>query len=220
MKALFAMDLMGGKCVRLQKGDFSKVTVYSEDPVAKITEMMRSGARDFHVIDLDGARTGKRVHHEIMRKIRSRIEGYMEVGGGIRDVGDITYYNESRMDGIIVGTRALEDPAVQGWKEITEKTAFDLARHYEQFGPAFIVYTDISRDGMLTGPNIDATAALAGVVKTPVVASGGVSGMDDIRALLAVGGLYGAIVGKAIYEGRVDVAEAVRLCRDPESSEK
>ena len=104
--------------------------------------------------------------------------------------------------------------AVQGWREITEKTALELARHYEQCNPAFIVYTDISRDGMLTGPNVEATVALAKEVKTPIVASGGVSCMDDIRTLLAAGGLFGAIVGKAIYEGRVDVREAVRLSRE------
>lgn len=232
MKALFAMDLMGGKCVRLQKGDFSKVTVYSEDPVAKITEMMQSGARDFHIIDLDGARTGKRVHHEIMRNIRSRVEGYMEVGGGIRDIGDITYYNESRMDGIIVGTRALEDPVffegltifgnvvlgldlyegrpmVRGWKTAVDRDIKEILKAAERIGVLAILCTSIERDGMLTGPDYDGMKRLLAMTRLPLIASGGVSDIDDVKRLKDLD-VWATILGKAVYEGKIEIGEAIR----------
>lgn len=234
-----AIDLHQGQVVRLKKGRFDEVTVYSSNPAAMARSFQEAGAGRIHVVDLDGSVAGKGMNEQAIASICSAVDVEVELGGGIRTAGDAARAFDLGVSYVILGTVTARDPdtaaailkafpgrvgigidalegrvAVQGWKEITEKTAFDLARHYEQFGPAFIVYTDISRDGMLTGPNIDATAALAGVVKTPVVASGGVSGMDDIRALLAVGGLFGVIVGKAIYEGRVDVREAVRLSRE------
>lgn len=232
MKALFAMDLIGGKCVRLQKGDFSKVTVYSEDPVAKVEEMIQGGARDFHIIDLDGARTGKRVHHEIMRDIRSRVKGYMEVGGGIRDASDIAYYSESLMDGIIVGTRALEDPdffeglaifrnivlgldlyggrpMVRGWKTALDRDIKDIIKAAERIGVMAILCTSIERDGMLTGPDYDGMKRLLAMTRLPLIASGGVSDIDDVKRLKDLN-VWAAIIGKAVYEGKVKVEEAIR----------
>ena len=178
MKALFAMDLMDGRSVRLKKGDFSQVTVYSDNPVAKIEEMIQRGARDFHVIDLDGARTGTRVHHEIIREIRRRVTGYMEVGGGVRDVGDIKYLSEWGLNGIIIGTRALEDdvffeglhtfrniilgldllegkPMVRGWKTTVNKDIQGILGAAERIGIMAILCTSIERDGMLTGPDYE-----------------------------------------------------------------
>jgi phosphoribosylformimino-5-aminoimidazole carboxamide ribotide isomerase len=232
VKALFAMDLIGGKCVRLQKGDFSKVTVYSEDLVAKVEEMIQGGARDFHIIDLDGARTGKRVHHEIMRDIRSRVKGYMEVGGGIRDASDIAYYSESLMDGIIVGTRALEDPdffeglaifrnivlgldlyggrpMVRGWKTALDRDIKDIIKAAERIGVMAILCTSIERDGMLTGPDYDGMKRLLAMTRLPLIASGGVSDIDDVKRLKDLN-VWAAIIGKAVYEGKVKVEEAIR----------
>jgi phosphoribosylformimino-5-aminoimidazole carboxamide ribotide isomerase len=232
MKALFAMDLMGGKCVRLQKGDFSKVTVYSEDPVMKIEEMIQNGARDFHIIDLDGARTGQRVHHEIMRDIRQRVKGYMEVGGGIRDTEDIRYYSETGMDGIIVGTRALEDPdffegltifrnvilgldlyegrpMVRGWKTALDMDIKEILEAAERIGVMAILCTSIERDGMLTGPDYDGMKRLSAMTGLPLIASGGVSDIDDVKRLKDLN-VWAAILGKAVYEGKIEIAEAIR----------
>ncbi|HPI92641.1 MAG TPA: 1-(5-phosphoribosyl)-5-[(5-phosphoribosylamino)methylideneamino]imidazole-4-carboxamide isomerase [Deltaproteobacteria bacterium] len=240
-----AIDLHQGQVVRLKKGRFDEVTVYGSNPAEIARSFQGAGARRIHVVDLDGSVAGKGMNARAIAEICSAVDAEVELGGGIRTVENAAQAFDLGVSYVILGTVTARDPgtterileafpgkvgigidaldgsvAVQGWKELTSKTASELALYYERFGPAFIVYTDISRDGMLTGPNIEATTALAGEVKTPVVASGGVSSMDDIRALLAAGGLFGAIVGKAIYEGRVDVAEAVRLCREPESLEK
>ncbi len=232
MKTLFAMDLMGGKCVRLQKGDFSKVTVYNDDPVAKIDELIQSGARDFHIIDLDGARTGKRVHHEIIGKIRQKVKGYMETGGGIRDIGDITYYDESGVDGIIVGTRALEDPdffeglaifrnvvlgldlyqgrpMVRGWKTAVDRDIQDILKTAERIGVMAILCTSIERDGMLTGPDYEGMKRLLKMTRIPLIASGGVSDIDDVKRLKDLN-VWATILGKAVYEGKIEVGEAIR----------
>jgi phosphoribosylformimino-5-aminoimidazole carboxamide ribotide isomerase len=231
-----AIDLHQGQVVRLKKGNFDEVTVYSRIPADVAMSFAEAGAERIHVVDLDGSVAGKGMNVQAISSICSAVGVEVELGGGIRTVDDARRTFDLGISYVILGTVVAKDPktaeaiisafpgkvgigidalegkvAVQGWKEITEQTAVDLARHYEQFNPAFIVYTDISRDGMLTGPNIDATAALASEVRTPVVASGGVGGMDDIRALLQAGGLYGAIVGKAIYEGCVDVKQAVQL---------
>ena len=235
-----AIDLHEGNVVRLKKGRFDEVTVYGTDPAGVARSFADAGARRIHVVDLDGSVAGRGMNVQAISSICSSAKVAVELGGGIRTVDDAQRAFDLGVAYVILGTVVAKDPqttkailqafpgkagigidaldgrvAVEGWKEVTERTAVELARHYEQYDPAFIVYTDISRDGMLTGPNIEATAELASQVKTPVVASGGVSGMEDIRALLKVQGLFGAIVGKAIYEGRVDVAEAVRLSLDP-----
>lgn len=237
-----AIDLHQGQVVRLKRGRFEDVTVYGSNPADTARAFRDAGALRIHVVDLDGSVAGRGVNMNAIASICSAVDIEVELGGGIRTTGDASRAFDLGVTYVILGTVTARDPdaaadileafpnhvgigidaidgrvAVQGWMEITEKTALELASHYEKFNPAFIVYTDISRDGMLTGPNVEATAALAQAVKTPVVASGGVSSMDDIRALLGVGNLFGAIVGKAVYEGRVDVMEAVRLSRGLES---
>lgn len=238
-----AIDLHKGQVVRLKKGRFDEVTVYGSDPAAVARSFQDAGAQRIHVVDLDGSVEGRGMNVQAIASICAAVSAEVELGGGIRTVQAAQAAFDLGVTYAILGTVTAKDPhttseilkafpgrvgigidaldgkvAVGGWKELTGKTASELARHYEPLHPAFIVYTDISRDGMLTGPNIEATAALAREVMTPVVASGGVSGMDDIRALLKVGGLFGAIVGKAVYEGRVDVGEAVRLSREPARS--
>jgi phosphoribosylformimino-5-aminoimidazole carboxamide ribotide isomerase len=230
VKALFAMDLMGGKCVRLKKGDFTQVTVYSDNPVEKIVEMRERGARDFHIIDLDGARTGARTHHEIIGKIRQEVEGYMEVGGGIRDVDDIKYYDGLGLNGIIIGTRALEDdtffeglnifknivlgldlyegkPMARGWLTTVNKDIREILDTSGRIGIMAILCTSIERDGMLTGPDYEGLKKLATMTKLPIIASGGVTTIDDVKKLKD-SGVWAAILGKAVYEGLIKIEEA------------
>jgi phosphoribosylformimino-5-aminoimidazole carboxamide ribotide isomerase len=232
MKALFAMDLMDNKTVRLIKGDFTKVTVYSEDPPAKIEDMIERGARDFHIIDLDGARTGKRVHHEIIKNIRSKVGGYMETGGGIRTENDIKYYSELGIDGVIVGTQALEDdtffqglskysniilgldllegkPMSRGWKTTVDKDVREILETSERIGIKAVLCTSIARDGMLSGPDYDGLEILLKMTKLPVIASGGVTNIDDVKRLKDMGA-WATILGKAVYEGLIKIEEAVK----------
>ena len=238
-----AIDLHQGQVVRLKKGKFDEVTVYSRFPADVAKAFADAGAKRIHVVDLDGSVAGKGMNVQAISSICSAVGVEVELGGGIRSLDDARRTFDLGISYVILGTVVAKDPktaegiisacpgkvgigidalegkvAVQGWKELTSQTAVDLARHYESFNPAFIVYTDISRDGMLTGPNIAATVALAAGVRTPVVASGGVGSMNDISALLQAEGLYGAIVGKAIYEGRVDVRQAVQLSLAARSS--
>ncbi len=230
MKALFAMDLMNGKCVRLKKGDFSKVTVYSDNPVVKIREMRKMGARDFHIIDLDGARTGRRVHHELIKELRLETEEYMEVGGGIRDFDDIQFYTDTGINGIIIGTRALEDsdflrklspfknivlgldlldgkPMARGWKTTVTRDVREILAVSEDVGIMAILCTSIERDGMLSGPDYKGLRELASVTKLPVIASGGVTSIDDVKKLKD-SGVWATILGKAVYEGLISIEEA------------
>ncbi len=232
MKALFAMDLMGGKTVRLVKGDFTKVTVYSEEPLKKIEEMVRRGARDFHLIDLDGARTGTPHHREIISGARSIIEGYLEVGGGIRTEEDIGFFGERGADGVIVGTRALEDeaffeglsrfrnivlgldlyegkPMVRGWKESIDKDVKEIIEASERVGIMAFLCTSVARDGMLSGPDYEGIAGISAMTGIPVIASGGVSSIDDVKRLKDMN-VWAAILGKAVYEGLIKIEEAVR----------
>lgn len=231
MKALFAMDLMGGKTVRLRKGDFQEVTVYSDDPPSLIEKMVRRGARDFHIIDLDGARTGEPVHGEIITRIRSIVKGYMEVGGGIRTDDTIKYYSDLGIDGIIVGTRALEDeeyfeglsrfsnivlgldlldgkPMSRGWKSPVDRDPAAILRSAERIGIMAVLCTSIERDGMLTGPDLAGLKAISGMTRLPLIASGGVSKIDDVGRLAEMD-VWGAIIGKAFYEGFIGIEEAM-----------
>ena len=232
MKALFAMDLMGGRAVRLKKGNFDEVTVYGNDPVATIEGMIRQGAKDFHIIDLDGARTGEPVHGELIKEIRMRVEGYMEVGGGIRDEEAIEYYRNRGIDGIIVGTRALEDriffehlslfdniilgldllegkPMSRGWKNTVERDVAEILGDAEGIGVMAVLCTSIERDGMLTGPDFDGLRAMSRMTKLPIIASGGVSNIEDV-ARLKEADVWAAIIGKAFYEGLIGIGEAMR----------
>ncbi len=225
------MDLLGGKTVRLKKGDFDRVTVYSDDPPAMIEDMVRRGAQDFHIIDLDGAREGKPFHRDIIRKIRGIVKGYMEVGGGIRDEDTIKYYTDLGVDGVIVGTRALEDedfferlsqfknivfgldlldgkPMARGWKSAVDRDVPILLKNAERVGIMAVLCTSVERDGMLTGPDFAGLQRLSGMTRLPVIASGGVSKIDDVRRLKEMN-VWAAIIGKAFYEGFISVEEAM-----------
>lgn len=233
MKILFAMDLIGGRAVRLVKGDFSRVTVYSDNPVATIDTMRQAGARDFHIIDLDGARTGERVHSALIAAIRQKVDGYMEVGGGIRSEEDIAYYAGIGLDGVIVGTRALEDraffqtlsrsrtivlgldlyegkPMAKGWKEAAAITLEELLELASASGIMAILFTSIARDGTLSGPDFDAIRKMQEKTALPIIASGGVSSVEDLERLKEMD-VWAAIVGKAYYEGRIAIEEAMNL---------
>ena len=232
MKALFAMDLIGSKAVRLVRGDFTKVTIYSEDPVSYIENMIEKGARDFHIIDLDGARTGEPVHSDIIRKIRSRVKGYMEAGGGIRTEDDISYYSEMGVDGIIIGTRALEDktffqnlsvsgnivlgldllegkPMSRGWKTTVHRDIGEILETSKNVGIKAVLCTSIARDGMLSGPDYTGLENLLKRTELPVIASGGVTNIEDVKRLRDIG-VWATILGKAVYEGLIRIEEAVK----------
>lgn len=231
MKVFFAMDLLGGRCVRLARGDFEQVTVYGDDPAAMIGRMVREGARDFHVIDLDGARTGSGVHRELIKAIRGRVEGYLEAGGGIRSEEDIAAYTGWGVNGVIVGTRALTDPAffealsafrnivlgldmyegrlmVKGWKEAAPLDAGRVLDDALRVGVMALLCTNIARDGMLTGPDYEGLERMQSLTALPIIASGGVASADDLARLKEMG-LWAAIVGKAFYEGRIRIEEAM-----------
>lgn len=231
MKPLFAMDLMGGKTVRLRKGNFEEVTVYSDDPPAMIEEMVRRGAQDFHIIDLDGARGGEPVHGDIIKKIRTLVKGYMEVGGGIRTDDTIKYYSDLGIDGIIIGTRALEDedffeslsrfgnivlgldllqgkPMARGWKSAVDRDVSAILTAAERIGIMAVLCTSIERDGMLTGPDFEGLKAISDMTRLPVIASGGVSKIDDVRRLKEAD-VWATIIGKAFYEGFISIEEAM-----------
>jgi phosphoribosylformimino-5-aminoimidazole carboxamide ribotide isomerase len=231
-----AIDLKGGKCVRLLQGREEDVTVYSDDPVATAQRWEDAGAKLIHLVDLDGAFTGEQKNLEAVRAIRLAVRCPLELGGGIRDMSRIDMLLSMGIDRVILGTVAAEDPelvkkacakhpgriivgidakdgkvAVKGWVEVTSHEATAFAKTMEQHGAAGIVYTDILRDGMLSGPNVEATGALADAVNIPVIASGGIKSLDDVRNLLAAGNIWGAITGKAIYSGSLDIHEAIRL---------
>lgn len=231
MKALFAMDLIGGNAVRLKKGDFSQMTIYSHNPVEKIKEMINKGAKDFHIVDLDGAREGVPVHLELIKKIRQEIKGYMEVGGGIRSEDTIKQYSELGMDGIIIGTKALEDNnffkklsryknivlgldvyegkvMIKGWKESINRSIEDIIKESEKVGIKALLCTSIARDGMLTGPDFDSLKKILKITKIPVIASGGVSSIEDVKLLKPMG-VWAVILGKAVYEGLIRIEEAI-----------
>lgn len=232
-----ALDLKGGKCVRLRQGRMDETTVFSDDPVAMAGQWVRAGARRLHIVDLDGAMAGRPVNGGIIREIaRAFPDVSFQVGGGIRDEATVESYLGLGVDFVIIGTAAVREPdfvaamaaglpgriivgldardgrvAIEGWAELSSHEATDLARRFEQGGVSEIIYTDIRRDGMLTGVNIEATVALARAVSVPIIASGGIADMDDIRALcdVAEDGVAGAILGRSIYEGTLDFAEAL-----------
>ncbi|OPY71029.1 MAG: 1-(5-phosphoribosyl)-5-((5-phosphoribosylamino)methylideneamino) imidazole-4-carboxamide isomerase [Syntrophorhabdaceae bacterium PtaU1.Bin034] len=231
MKIFFAMDLIAGQAVRLVKGDFMQKTVYSDNPPEMIEQMRREGAKDFHVIDLDGARTGSGVHTELVKAIRSRIDGYLEVGGGIRSEEDIARYSEAGVNGIIVGTRALTDQTfferlaafknivlgldmyegklmVKGWKEAVPLETVKVLEDARRVGIMALLCTNIAHDGMLTGPDFEGIGKMQSMTPLPLIASGGVSSVDDLKRLRDMD-VWAAIVGKAFYEGRIRIEEAM-----------
>jgi phosphoribosylformimino-5-aminoimidazole carboxamide ribotide isomerase len=232
-----AIDLKGGQCVRLLRGDMDAATVFGDDPAAQARSFAAAGCAWLHLVDLDGAFAGRPMNRTAVEAILAAVAIPVQLGGGIRDRATVEAWLDRGVARVILGTAALRDPAlvreaarahpgriavgidsrdgrvaVEGWAEVSESTATDLARRFEDAGVAAIIYTDIDRDGAMQGPNVAATAALARAVAIPVIASGGISSLDDLRALKASGApLDGAISGRALYEGRIDTAVAVRL---------
>jgi phosphoribosylformimino-5-aminoimidazole carboxamide ribotide isomerase len=235
-----AIDLKEGKCVRLEQGLMDKATVYSDDPATTARLWESQGAEVLHVVDLNGAFAGVPKNLDAIKAIRGAIKIPIEVGGGIRDIATISSLVAIGIDRIILGTAAIENPAfvqeacgmfpgkiivgidakdgmvaIKGWAEVTKVKAIDLAKQMQEYGVIAIIYTDIRRDGMMTGPNIEATKALAEALRIPVIASGGVHTMKDIEDLLAVRckGVTGVITGKAIYSGSLNLREAIQYVR-------
>ncbi len=235
-----AIDLKDGKCVRLKQGRMDDSTVFSDDPVAMAGKWVEQGARRLHLVDLNGAFEGKPINGEIVTEIAKQYPQLpIQIGGGIRDFDTIEHYLKAGVSYVIIGTKAVKEPefveqaceefqghiivgidakdglvATEGWAEVSSVQAVDLAVRFKDAGVSSIVYTDISRDGMMQGVNVEATASLARGAGIPVIASGGVTNMDDIQKLKAVAGagIIGAITGRAIYEGTLDVRLAQEFC--------
>ena len=235
-----AIDLKDGKCVRLEQGEMHRDTVFSDNPAEQALKWQQAGAELIHLVDLDGAFAGEPRNRGAIEAIIKAISIPAQLGGGIRDIATIEAYLSLGLSRVIIGTAAQRNPelvleacqkfpgrivvgidakngmvAVQGWAEVTGITAVDLARKFEDCGVSAIIYTDISRDGMMAGPNIEATKSLAEAISIPVIASGGLSSLDDIRNLMAIeqSGVSGAITGKAIYTGAIDLKEAIALTK-------
>jgi len=234
-----AIDLKEGRCVRLRQGRMEDETVFADDPVQMAGRWVKAGARRLHLVDLNGAFAGEPVNGAAIRAIAAAYPDLpIQVGGGIRDEASIAAYLEAGVHWCIIGTQAVKAPefvaracrsfpghiivgldakeglvAIKGWAELTDQRVEDLARRFEDEGVTAIVYTDIGRDGMMTGPNLTATRALAEAIRIPVIASGGITNLDDVRALctLAACGVTAAITGRALYEGSLDFAEGQRL---------
>lgn len=233
MLILPAIDLRGGQCVRLRQGDYAQQTVFGDDPAVIARRWVEQGATYLHLVDLDGARQGHPVNGDSVRRIVQAAGVPCQLGGGLRNEEHITEALAWGVQRVILGTRALLDPAwcegvcrrfpdriclgidarqgriaSHGWERDSEQSALDLARRCAAWPLAAIIYTDISRDGMLEGPNVEATAELAAAVSVPVIASGGVTTLEDV-ARLAQCGLAGCIIGRALYEGRIDLSAAI-----------
>lgn len=240
MLVIPAIDIKGGKCVRLVQGKMDQETVYSTNPVEVAKKWQSMGAEFLHLVDLDGAVAGEPKNTDAIEAIADAISIPFQVGGGIRDIEAINLYLAMGASRIILGTVALENSwfvrdvcekhhgqilvgidardgkvAIKGWETLTSKAAMELAKELEDAGVAGIIYTDISRDGMLKGPNIEGTKALAQSVKIPIIASGGVSNIEDIKRLkeLESVGVVGVITGKAIYTGGLNLTEAIKVAK-------
>ena len=231
-----AIDIKGGECVRLLYGDMDAVTRYNPDPGDQARRFVAAGCAWIHVVDLDGAVGGVAVNRQAVAEIL-KAGAKVQLGGGIRDMAMVEAWLDAGIDRVILGTAALKNPALvreaaaafpgriavgadardgmiaaEGWVETSEVSALELVRRFEDCGVAAVIFTDIGRDGALKGVNLDATAALARAVSLPVIASGGVASIDDIRALVAdESGIEGVITGRAIYDGRLDLSEALRM---------
>lgn len=235
-----AIDLKDGQCVRLRQGLMEDSTVFGSQPIDFATQWVDQGARRLHLVDLNGAFEGEPVNGDVVTEIAKRYPKLpIQIGGGIRSGETIEYYLQAGVDYVIIGTKAVKDPdfvidmcqqftghiivgldakdglvATDGWAEVSDIRATDLAKTFEKAGVSAIVYTDIARDGMMQGVNVDATVAMAQASSIPVIASGGVTTIDDIKALVNTGhpGIVGAITGRAIYEGTVNLTEAQNYC--------
>ena len=235
-----AIDLKNGQAVRLLRGAIDAATVFSDDPPGQARAFRDAGAAWLHLVDLNGAFAGRPVNGDAVAAILRTVGIPVQLGGGIRDMATVELWLGRGVGRVILGTVAVEDPqlvrdaarvfpgqvavgidarggkvATRGWAETTTVDATDLARRYEDAGVAAVIYTDIDRDGAMGGPNVEATAALGRAVSIPVVASGGVSSLDDLRALKATGAVAGAIVGRALYDGAIDLGDAVALLAQP-----
>ena len=240
MLVIPAIDLKDGRCVRLRQGRMSEETVFSDDPVEMAKRWYSLGAERIHVVDLNGAHQGVPVNSEMIRKVTKTVPVPVQLGGGIRDIGTVDAYLKQGVRWVIIGTAALKDPdfvfeaasrypdriilgidarngkvAIEGWKEDVPVSPSQLARRFESAGISAIVYTDVLRDGMKTGPNIEATTEMARCTSTPVIASGGISGLSDVREILALAeyGVIGMITGRALYDGTLELDEAISLCK-------
>lgn len=234
-----AIDMRGGKCVRLLQGDYGKETVYGDSPFVMAEKFAAAGAGWIHMVDLDGAKDGRRINDAFVVEAAQRLEGNVQIGGGIRTEADIVHYLENGISRVIIGSVAVSDPdfavemirkygekiaigldakngyvATHGWLETSGVKAVELGKRFADAGAETFIFTDIATDGMLSGPNIEAVRTLARETGKSVIASGGVSSIADLEALqkFSAEGVTGAIVGKAIYEGRFTVEEAVALC--------
>lgn len=234
-----AIDLKDGKCVRLRQGRMEDETIFSDDPVEVADRWVEAGARRLHLVDLNGAFEGKPVNHGVINAIAKKYPDLpIQIGGGIRDEETVQGYLEAGVQYVIIGTKAVSAPhfvndlclefpghvivgldakdgkvAIDGWSKLSKHDVIDMAKHFEDDGVDSIIYTDIGRDGMMGGVNIEATVKLAQAVRIPIIASGGITNLDDIRGLCAVTdeGISGAITGRAIYEGSLDFAEGQKL---------
>ncbi len=235
-----AIDLKNGEAVRLEQGDMARATIFHRDPAEQARVFAAQGFEYLHIVDLDGAFAGKPMNAAAVERILAVVKIPLQLGGGIRDRATIDAWLGNGVRRVIIGTAAVRDPAlvkaaartypgriavglvardgavaVEGWAETSEISALDIARRFEDAGVAAIIYTDIARDGMLRGLNLDATIALAEAVSVPVIASGGLASIDDVRALLTPRAqkLEGAVVGRALYDGRLDAGAALQLVR-------
>jgi len=235
-----AIDLKEGLAVRLEQGDMARATVFHRDPAQQAHDFENKGFKHLHVVDLDGAFAGKSMNGAAVERILKTVSMCVQLGGGIRDITAVEGWLAKGVNRVIIGTAAVRDPAfvkeaarrfpkkiavgldardgkvaVEGWAETSELTALEIARRFEDAGVAAIIYTDVARDGMLKGLNLDATIALAEAISIPVIASGGLASLGDIKAMLEPRArkLEGAIAGRALYDGRLDPAEALKLIR-------
>ncbi|MEA3292642.1 MAG: 1-(5-phosphoribosyl)-5-[(5-phosphoribosylamino)methylideneamino]imidazole-4-carboxamide isomerase [Pseudomonadota bacterium] len=234
-----AIDLKEGKCVRLRQGRMDDSTVFSDDPVAMADRWAEAGARRLHIVDLDGAMAGRPVNADIIHRISGNHPDLpIQIGGGIRDEETVEAYLDAGVQFVIIGTKAVNEPhfisdlcvefpghiivgldakdgkvATEGWSKLSHHDVIDIAQHFEHDGVDAIIYTDIDRDGMLKGVNVEATVKLAEAIRIPVIAAGGVYNLDDVRALAEQDdpSIYGAITGRAIYEGTLDFATGQKL---------
>ena len=234
-----AIDLKDGKCVRLRQGRIEDETVFADDPLDMAQRWVDAGARRLHLVDLNGAFAGQPVNTQVVRRIADAFPDVpIQLGGGIRDEDTVQLYLEAGVQYVIIGTKAVSAPhfindlclefpghiivgldakngkvAIDGWSKLSNHDVIDMAQHFERDGVEAIVYTDISRDGMMQGVNVESTVKLASEISTPVIASGGISTLEDIRQLgeVAEEGIMGAIIGRALYEGSIDLAEAQKL---------
>jgi phosphoribosylformimino-5-aminoimidazole carboxamide ribotide isomerase len=239
-----AIDLKDGRCVRLKRGEMASATVFNDDPAAQAQSFAAAGFRWIHCVDLNGSFEGRSANGDAIRAIRSCISLPIQLGGGIRDMAGIAYWLGAGITRVILGTAALKDPAlvkeaarrfpgqivvaadarggkvaVRGWAEVSEITPIELGKRFEDAGVAAILFTDVDGDGLLGGVNVPATAALARAVRIPVIASGGVGSLADLEALshAAEPNIEGVVVGRALYDGRIDSADALRVLNGVQS---